>query len=328
MTMEKDKLIEFIAHNRPVKEDAELTDWINASVENREEFFRYKNLWALLQQGTRMPEATIQDALRRIWRRSAQRSAFTPWKPLLKYAAIMILAVGVGYLIGVNPFSSRMAMNEVFVPNGNRTSIVLPDGSTVWISNGSRLVYPERFTGPERVVTIEGEGYFNIAHDSKHPFIVQMDVHRIKVLGTRFVVSAYPGDPIISADLISGLIYFETPAPDGIGGFRTYKMNPSQSLAFNKSTGKITSSRMVDNFYDYWEKGVYQFRNESFEDLARKIERIYDVKIVFEDAAAKNRLFSGSLSIDDNIFTLMEVFKRAAKEPFDYTHDGKHIYIK
>jgi len=105
-------------------------------------------------------------------------------------------------------------------------------------------------------------------------------------------------------------------------------MTPSQSLVFDKSSGKISESKITDGFYNYWIKGVYQFKDETFEELAKKIERIYNVQVTFEEESLKKSLFSGILNIDDNIYTLMEVFERATGEPFTYTHKGNHIYIE
>jgi len=326
--MEKDRLISFIASNQSADDHSEVIGWIKSADENKEEYIRYKNLWAILQHGKEMPETKIREALSLVRKKSGdKKQSFRLWR-VVKYAALVVFALLTGYITGTRDIHKEMTMNEFFVPHGNRSSVVLPDGSKVWISNGTKLIYPEEFTGKNRVVELEGEGFFDVTHDKAHPFLVKVGQSRIKVLGTRFAVVAYPDDQSIKAELISGEIRFEVKENSQTDQFRSYLMTPSQCLVFDKSSGKVAASEVTDSFYDYWLNGVYQFKNETFEALAKKIERIYNVEVTFEEEMLKKRLFSGSLSIHDNIYTLMDVFERAAKEPFSYSREGNHIYIK
>jgi len=326
--METDKLISFITSNKYFNDHAEVIEWVNMTGENKEEYIRYKNLWAIMQLGNEMPEAEIKNALSGIRRKSNQKKySFRLWN-YMKYAALVVFAVLGGYLVGTKEYGDEIAMNEVFVPNGNRSSVVLPDGSKVWINNGTKLVYPEKFNGKNRIVELEGEGFFDVLHDKTHPFIVKIGQNRIKVLGTKFAVLAYSNDKVIKADLVSGQIQLDVKEKDHPDRFHSYLMNPLQSLVLDKSSGKVMKSGIKDNFYDYWLNGLYQFKDETFEELAKKIERIYNVEVTFEEETLKKRLFSGTFNVNDNIYTLMEVFKRAAKEPFTYTRERNHIYIK
>lgn len=326
--MDKEKLITFITSHQSFSNHPEIIEWINTAAENKNEYIHYKNLWAILQRGNDMSEARIKDGLLKV-RNSPQRVKhhFLPLS-IIKYAAFILMALFCGYLIGTVRFNNEIAMNEVFVPNGNRSSIILPDSTKVWISNGTKIIYPEKFIGKNRIVELEGEGFFNVTHDKDHPFILKIGENRIKVLGTKFAVVAYPGDKLIKAELVSGQILFDVKDSGQVDKYHSYILTPSQNLIFDKSSGKVTKSKMSDNFYDYWLNGVYQFRDESFEELAKKIERIYNVSVTFEDEELKKRLFSGSLSVNDNIFTLMKVFEHAAKEPFIYKYEGTRIYIK
>jgi ferric-dicitrate binding protein FerR (iron transport regulator) len=325
--MEKDKLISFIASNQSFDDYPEVIEWINTTEKNKEDYIRYKNLWAIMQHGYDIPKDKIQEALSMIRKKPNQKKQSLRLWNLTKYAALVVVVLLCGYLIGDRDLNNEITMNEVFVPNGNRSSVVLPDGSKVWINNGTKLIYPEEFKGKNRIVELEGEGFFNVTHDKTHPFIVKIGQNRIKVLGTKFAVVAYPNDQLIKTELISGQIQFDVKERNQTNKFHSCLMKPSQSLTFDKSSGKLSQSRIADSFYNYWLNGVYEFRNETFVELARKIERIYNVQVTFEEEILKKRLFSGTLSINDNIYTLMEVFKRASGEPFIYTHEGNHIYI-
>lgn len=325
--MEREKLIESIISASTKKNDPEVDAWVNESAENREEYIQYKNLWAIMQTGSEISELQIRNSL------SLVRQKTEPAKPpisiwnLMKYAAMIFVTLLSGYLIGKIEVKHEVAMNEVFVPKGNRSSVTLPDGTKAWINNGTKITYPEKFSEKERVIELEGEGFFDVVHDKAHPFIVKVGENRVKVLGTKFALVAYPEDKFIKAELISGKIEFDVKGDNQSDEFKSYFIEPSQGLVLEKSSGKVTESKISDGFYDYWQNGVYQFKDESFEELAKKIERIYNVEVTFNDQSLKKRLFSGTLSVSDNIFSLMEVFKSATGEPFAYTYQGNHIYI-
>ena len=326
--MEKDILISFITSNQSFDDYSEVIEWINTTEENKEEYIRYKNLWAIMQHGNDIPDAKIQEALSRIRKKpNRKKQSLRLWN-FMKYAALVVLVLLCGYLIGTRDFNSEITMNEIFVPNGNRSSVLLPDGSKVWLNNGTKLIYPEEFKGKNRIVELEGEGFFDVTHDEAHPFIVKIGQNRIKVLGTKFAVIAYPDDKLIKAELISGQIQFDVKERNQTNKFHSYLMRPSQSLTLDKFSGKLSQSKIANSFYNYWTKGVYEFKDETLEDLAQKIERIYNVKVIFKDEVLKKRLFSGTLNINDNVYTLMEAFAKASGKPFNYTHGGNEIYIE
>jgi transmembrane sensor len=100
-------------------------------------------------------------------------------------------------------------MNQLVIPYGKTSELILPDGSRVWLNAGSRLIYPEFFADKNREVLLIGEAFFDVEHNEKQPFIVQTSDLRIKVLGTRFNVSAYPSDHVIETVLTHGRVSLE-----------------------------------------------------------------------------------------------------------------------
>ena len=152
--------------------------------------------------------------------------------------------------------------------------------------------------------------------------------NRIKVFGTKFSVSAYPEDSIISADLLTGKIQLDIKTGKGVGSYKSFFVKPAHSLVYNKPSGDITTSVIPDGVLNYWKDGLYKFQNESLESLAKKIYRYYNVEIVFKDDYIKTKCFSGSISMHDNIFTFMEAINRTSLEPIDYKYENNKIYIK
>lgn len=324
--MDSEKLIQKITGNKALKDSEELLSYINESDENTKEYIRYKTLWAILQTGSEMDEATIHKGYN-VVKRGIKGWKSTILASVAKYAAIIVLALVSGYLIQSAGFFRNITMSEISVPKGNRTSVILPDGTKVWLSNGSRLLYPEKFVGASRNVELEGEGFFEVTHDKNNPFIVNVGKHRIKVLGTKFAVVAYPDEDNVKAELISGKIQFDIQVGDTEDSYKSYEVKPMSSLVYNKTSGKMYESTIPDGFYDYWQNGIYRFKDERFDSLAKKIARIYNVEIVFGDEELKSRIFTGTLSVDDNIYTLMEAFKIASGKPFEYSFDRGKIYI-
>ena len=247
----------------------------------------------------------------------------------LRISAILFLLVTTTLLVNKYLlFDKEVSYQEVYVPKGSRSSLLLPDGSKVWLSNNSKIKYPSEFDGNVRELNLSGEAYFEVEHEKDRPFFVHIGQNRIRVLGTKFSVTAYPDDEIMRTELISGKIMFDINTGKGADSFVSYEVKPSHSLVLNKTSGKLFESKIPEGFYNYWQKGVYVFNNESLESLAKKIDRIYNVQIVFKDDVLRTRKFSGTISIGDNIFTFMEAIKRTSVMPIEYKYKKNKIFIE
>lgn len=326
--MDKEKVIEKISKRARLADSKDLLNWVGQSNENHKEYIRYKNLWALLQQGKEMDNKHIEEGLRNVKSKILKSNKSFVFKEVIKYAAVIMFALISGYFIQLLTLNKDIAMNEISVPKGNRTSIILPDGSEAWLTNGSKLIYPDNFKGKTRDVQLMGEAFFTIAHNAKKPFMVKLGEHRVKVLGTEFSVLAYPQDNTIQVDLVSGKVQMDVYNGKGSENYKSVVLQPSHSLVLDKTSGKLSKSKIPDGFFKYWQEGIYRFKDESFISLAKKINRIFGVELIFEDEIIKNRTFTGTFNIDDNIYTMMEVFKQASGEPFDFRVKRNKIYIK
>ncbi|HSO89177.1 MAG TPA: FecR family protein, partial [Draconibacterium sp.] len=214
---------------------------------------------------------------------------------------------------------------EIIVPRGNRMKVILPDSSIVWLNNETKFKYTSDFAS-NRVVELSGEAYFNVHHDSKHPFVVKIGNQQIKVLGTRFSVNAYPEDKLIETSLISGSVEFDT--NKAINGKSSFLLEPGYSLFYDKQNNSITEQKIQSSYYEYWENGMYAFKDESLESLSVKIKRIFNVEIVFEDDFLKNKTYTGTININDNIFIFMEAIRRTSVQPIEYKFNKNIIYVK
>lgn len=308
-------------------DDVAVQEWINQEIENKKVFDRLLQIWKYNPKQNH-DNSTIY---RKYQHRKSQFGKRKTVSPFVYYAlrisAVLFLLVATTFVVNlISENNVEIVYQTISVPKGSRSSFNLPDGTKVWLSNNSSIKYPSKFIGKTRELEIEGEAYFDVTHNAKNPFIVNIGANRIKVLGTKFSVTAYSDDNLVRADLVEGKIQFDI--ANNKGGFNSYMLKPSHSLVLDQSSGKLYEAKVPDGFFDYWHKGIYEFRNETLEDLAVKIDRIYNTQMIFEDAALKSKRFSGTISIDDNIFTFIEAIKGTSIDPIDYRYEKNKLYIK
>jgi ferric-dicitrate binding protein FerR (iron transport regulator) len=161
----------------------------------------------------------------------------------------------------------------------------LPDGSTVWLSTDSRIQYSNNFNDDERIITLQGEAYFDVIHSPEKPFIVNSGDVQARVLGTSFIVKSYPNEPT-KVTLATGKI-----SVSAQGETQESILTENQQITYSKTTG-FRDLKSVDASLELaWKDKELIFMRESFLDIARTFERWYDVEFVFEDPSLKEEVF-------------------------------------
>lgn len=211
-------------------------------------------------------------------------------------------------------------LNQLYVPFGKTTSIVMSDGSKVWVNSGSRLIYPSTFTGNKREIYVEGEIYLEVSKNEKMPFIVRTDMLEINVLGTSFNVSAYKNDTDQSIVLATGSVSVKETTQK-----TSAMIKPNQKYTIEKSTKK-SSLQQVDVFdHICWKYGFLVFENESLSNVLKKIQRYYDAQIIFNPSETNLTSVSGKLDLKEKIEETFRIVSIAA--PIDYKIQEKEIII-
>ena len=205
-------------------------------------------------------------------------------------AAILLLPVlGTGLFFSVKYYLARSvqvsvskAYNEVFSSVDAITKVTLPDGSDVWLNHSSSLRYPAVFTGKFRNVELKGEGYFEVAHDTKVPFVVNAGEIQVLARGTTFNVIAYPDEKKIETTLIMGSVeLFKS-----LSGGKTkplYKMNPYDHAVYNKDNDNVITRVIDDDRYYSWMQGKLVFSADSLGEVVKKLGRWFNVEIQIAD---------------------------------------------
>ena len=175
---------------------------------------------------------------------------------------------------------TEMVYNTLTTPSQCDFTFTLADGTKVWMNAKSSLRYPVAFQGRERVVYAEGEIYLEVARDEKHPFFVMLNGMKVEVLGTSFNVNSYADENYTEVTLVEGHVaaYVDD---------KNYDLLPSRQLRWDKENESVDVRTVNVNDYIAWKKGQYVFKGRSLEEVAKVLERWYDVEIVFESEKSK-----------------------------------------
>jgi ferric-dicitrate binding protein FerR (iron transport regulator) len=220
----------------------------------------------------------------------------------------------------------KVQMNEVVIPYGKKSELLLADGTKVWLNAGSRLAFPSRFTKTTREVFLEGEACFEVAKNEKQPFIVKAGNLDVKVLGTYFNVSAYPADATIETVLLEGSVAVEKTKAFGLGKTEVV-LEPNQKASFKKEESEIIVTDEADvDIYIAWTYGWLKYERESLSSVLRKVERYYNVEIQLPGNYPGDDLITGKLDLKESLDAVMVVLADASR--FEYRINGNNVFIE
>lgn len=206
--------------------------------------------------------------------------------------------------------TAELAMNQLIIPYGKTSELLLPDGTKVILNAGSRLIYPENFSGKTREVFLVGEAYFDVKKDLQHPFIVQLNDLRVKVLGTRFNISAYSADNIIETVLAEGKVSMER---NNAGLFdKVTELVPGQLASFDRTNQSINLKSVDANNYILWTKGLFQFESTDLSRITKRLERYYNIRFEYKDPLLGGLRISGKMELKDDKDEICDRIARAA----------------
>ncbi len=219
----------------------------------------------------------------------------------------------------------ELRMNEVVIPYGNKSEIILADGTKVWLNAGSRLAFPTKFTGKEREVFLEGEACFKVTKNEDQPFIVKASDVEIKVFGTHFNISAYPSDPNIETVLLEGSISLTNKKPLGLGK-NEIMLKPNQRAVYEKEHKEVVVTDEANaDIYIAWTEGWLQFSKESLHSVFTKLERFYNVEVILPENFPSSELITGKLDLKNSLEEVLVALSDVAK--IEYRISNNKIYV-
>ena len=234
------------------------------------------------------------------------------------FLAGLVFAGGVTWGLLANKLSDY----EVITAAGQRAQTVLPDGSKVWLNASSKLVYHTSYWNSERQIDLSGEAYFEVAHDKHTPFVVNSKRIKTSVLGTTFNVRAREEEDRVVTTLLQGIVCVNSPRTENNG----YLLKPGQTLNVNTKTYQaelIEYNQPSDVLL--WIKGELQFKEHSLLDITNLMEKLYDIKFIYEDNVLKAERFTGEFSTDSTPDEILNVLMHT--NHFSYKKEGQVIRL-
>lgn len=215
---------------------------------------------------------------------------------------------------------SENKINTLSTGRGETYELRLPDGSKVWLNAESRLTYAaSAHDGKQRWVKLEGEAYFEVAKDKAHPFVVESNGQQVRVLGTHFNISSYHNQGDIVTTLLEGSV-----AVSALGSGQQEQLKVGQQSRLDAATGNLKVRQVDPVRATDWKNGVFAFEQETIQSIMRKLERWYDVEVVYESTPEHNS-FSGVMSRSETIGQVLRKIALTKKVKFIIT--GRRITV-
>jgi len=215
----------------------------------------------------------------------------------------------------------KNAMAQVIIPYGKRSNILLSDGTKVWLNAGSKLIFPQKFSGKERKVFLKGEAYFDVFKNKETPFIVSTDKMNVSVHGTQFNVRDNDSDNELEVVLVEGAVSLkETSMMNMLSS--EIKLKPNQKAVYSKTDEKTSIESNVDVAkYISWKEGLLEFDKENILSVFKKLSKFYNISFVAQSSVELNNKISGKLDLKESLQDVLNVISDVAPVSFRIEHD-------
>lgn len=310
----------------------ELKTWIAASAENQQYFIRQREIWfsAVSREAASVydKDKAFENFRNRVESQkeiqSTSRRGFS-LSALWRYAAVVAIIIAVGcisYWQGEVNVKDTFADISVEAPLGSKTKLYLPDGTLVWLNAGSRMTYSQGFGVDNRKVELEGEGYFEVKRNEKIPFFVKTKDLQLQVLGTKFNFRDYPEDHEVVVSLLEGKVGLNNLLREE----KEAVLSPDERAVLNKANGLLTVESVTASNASQWTDGSLFFDEELLPDIAKELERSYNVKIhIANDSLKTFRFYGNFVRREQNIQEVLEAL--ASTEKMQYKIEERNITI-
>jgi len=358
-----DLICRYLSGELNTEETRELINWIKLDEGNKHTFDQYSELWVTVRSSSNSPGYNAQEGFWKFKQKievdnlqGDSTTRFYILKKAIRYAAVFIIAFSLSgflfyYLGNKNTIKPIQGYSELVVPMGSKAQYILPDGSSVTLNAGSKLKFDNSYGIKDRVVKLEGEGYFKVARDIERPFIVKTPYLNVTALGTEFNIKSYLIDKTVETTLINGSIKIE---PVTLNGNEEIKiLKPNQKITYFKVDSSIIEEDQVKKNNDAtviqpvkvqksssavrlvtedvniepvvsWKENRWIFEQQSLAQIAVDLERKFDIQIVFESERLKTFRFTGTI-LAEPIEQVLEVMSITA--PLSFKLKGRIVTL-
>ena len=210
--------------------------------------------------------------------------------------------------------------NKLTTPIGGEYSLVLSDGTKVFLNADSELKYPVEFSDGKRIVDLKGEAYFEVHKDSLRPFVVRVNGAEVTVLGTSFNVNTYGDDGQIYTTLVNGSVRVSS-----VKNGQAEVLKPGMQSVMDVQSGQLTVREVDVEPYVAWREGRFVFRAMTLDLIMRQLQRWYDFEVFYQNPELKDYEFRGVIKRDMDLDKVLSVIKVTTNVDFEVK--GKVITI-
>jgi transmembrane sensor len=218
---------------------------------------------------------------------------------------------------GASATNQPLAYNTITTPKGGQWSVILPDGTKVFLDATSSIKYPTKFIGKERNVDITGQAYFEVARNAKMPFQVRTKNQIVKVLGTHFNINVYPDEPLSAVTLLEGSVKISS-------GVKSALLKPGQQAVMPKGTDNISVKKVDAENFIAWKTGRFYFSSADIQTVMRQLSRWYDVEVSYKGKMPQQQ-FNGDIQRNLQAKQLLDILSNYYNIPFKI--EGKKIIV-
>ncbi|MFA5328467.1 MAG: FecR domain-containing protein [Prolixibacteraceae bacterium] len=303
----------------------QIEEWLDLSPDHAVILSEIMNTWSLSRTKTEFYEPDMSGN----WNKLMQRIDFQPGRRIFRSiyfrwvaaAAVLVIVFLAGIGLGDRFVSQApgISYTKIIAPEGNKTQIVLPDSTHVWLNSGSEIQYPSDYSATNRSVSMRGECFFDVVHDPQHPFLVRGSKFQVKVFGTRFNVHEDDSKSEADVTLVSGKVQVLNLNNQGIS-----ELKPGQQFIFSNGKYTVKPAENIEAL-TAWLNNMLIFDNQPFEEVIHYLENWYGVKITLDQSLYYSHNYTFKVKTE----SLREVLELISViTPIEYHIDGEQVTIK
>lgn len=310
-----------------------LFDWLDKAPDHKKKYFEVKLVYDALNckrplileksKKTWTPDIGWENLLKK--RRINKNRVHISWKQILQYAAVVLFTAGITSVafIWMDHLDSGDRTSTRFIGgNGVKADLmILPDGTKVALSTKTSLSYKADYGKNNRVVSLDGQAYFDVVKQKNKPFIVETKGQKIEVLGTKFDVCAYEKDSLIQTTLFEGSVKLVNDCVN-----REIVLRPDEQFVYNRLNHsyyihKVDAKRLIS-----WVNGYYYFHEQTLQRILDSIGNAYNIDIQILSENLKERIFTGTFYANQSIKEVLDIINVSI--PIEYKISNKKVTIQ
>lgn len=293
--------------------------WVNENAENKKVFFETKAIYDACHSNKMQDD--IDKSWNRLLKKRNNRQKKIKWLQFGNYAAVSFITVCLTSLfLTLNKEEDKIATRYTGGDGLNADIVELPDGTQVCLGSKTVFYYENDYGKRQRTVYLEGEAYFEVAKQKDKPFIVKTKEQDIEALGTKFNVTAYASDSLLTTTLLEGVVRLTT-----VNISHQTVLRPNQQFIYNRNTHFTDIKNVEAKQFTAWTTGYYYFPEQSLEAMLYRLSHVYGVQFTVESEALNKRTFTGTFYRGQSIKDIMEIINLSI--PIKYKIDDHHITV-